>query len=245
MKVLVVGASGATGRLAVQQLINRNIKAKIVIRDIEKIPEDLRNNNRIECVVGNLTEFDREKNLELVNDCDAVISCLGHNISFKGIFGKPRLLVMQSVINLCEAIMESKKQKVKFILMNTTGNRNRKINEKYSFGDRIVLAILSKILPPQKDNEKAAGYLSKIVGEENQLIEWVVVRPDTLINEEKESEYELFESPKQSPVFNPGKTSRINVSYFMTDLLIDEKLWQQWKYKMPVIYNLKSKIEKN
>jgi uncharacterized protein YbjT (DUF2867 family) len=32
MKVLVLGASGATGRLVVQQLLNRNIETKIVVR---------------------------------------------------------------------------------------------------------------------------------------------------------------------------------------------------------------------
>ena len=68
------------------------------------------------------------------------------------------------------------------------------------------------------------------------------MRPKTLINEEKESEYEVFESPKRSPVFDAGKTSRINVSRFMIELLLNEKLWAMWKFRMPVIYNLENKI---
>ncbi|HSR19170.1 MAG TPA: NAD(P)-binding oxidoreductase [Ignavibacteriaceae bacterium] len=239
MKVLILGASGVTGRLVVQQIISRNIETKIVIRDIEKVSKDIRSNNLVECIAGNISEFDHENNLKIVSGCDAVISCLGHNISFKGIYGKPRLLVMDSIKNVCEALMESKKHKVKLILMNTTANRNKKINEKYSFGDRIVLSTLSLVLPPQKDNEKAAGYLSEIIGESSQIIEWIAIRPDTLIDEDKASNYELFESPKQSPVFNSGKTSRINVSHFITELLTDEVLWERWKYKMPVIYNIK------
>jgi hypothetical protein len=134
--------------------------------------------------------------------------------------------------------MECKKRKVKLILMNTTGNRNRKINEQYSFGDRVVLSILRYLLPPQKDNENAASYLIDFIGESNHVIEWIAVRPDTLINEEKGSKYEILESPKQSPVFNPGKTSRINVSHFMTELLKNEELWEKWKFRIPVIYNL-------
>lgn len=240
MKVLILGATGATGSLVVQQIINRNIEAKIVVREIEKVSKDFRNNKLVECIVGNITEFERDENINLVDDCDAVISCLGHNISFRGIFGKPRMLVTSSIRNICEALYRSKKSRVKLILMNTTANRNKKIKEKYSFVDKIVLSLTSLLLPPQKDNVKVAEYLSYTIGDSNQKIEWTVVRPDTLINNEIESEYELLESPKQSPIFNAGKTSRINVSRFMTELLSDENLWEKWKYKMPVIYNLEN-----
>jgi len=236
MKVLILGATGLTGRLVAQQIVNRNIETKIVVRNIEKVSEDIRNNKLVECIVGNVTEFEQDKNIALVKDCDAVISCLGHNISFRGMYGKPRLLVTSSIKNICEAINESKKDKVKLILMNTTANRNKSINEKYSFTDKIVLSILSLLLPPQKDNEEAALYLSNTIGNNNK-IEWTAVRPDTLINGNEVSKYDLVESPKQSPVFNAGKTSRINVSHFMAELLSDEVLWNKWKYKMPVIYN--------
>jgi hypothetical protein len=113
-----------------------------------------------------------------------------------------------------------------------------KIKKNYKVSDRIVLSLLNFLLPPQKDNVVAAGYLLSDVGDSNPKIEWIAVRPDTLINEENESEYEVIESPKRSPVFNSGKTSRINVSSFMSELLLDEKLWSEWKFKMPVIYNL-------
>jgi putative NADH-flavin reductase len=240
MKVLVLGATGSTGSLVVQHIIKREFQTKIVVRDIEKVPADIRNNKLVECIVGNVIEFDKYKNIALVKDCDAVISCLGHNITFKGILGKPRLLVADSIKNICDAINESKEDKVKLILMNTTANRNKKIKEKYSFKDRIIISLLSFIVPPQNDNEKAAEYLSYTIGDYNKKIDWIAVRPDTLINDEKVSKYELHESPKQSPVFNAGKTSRINVAYFMVELLSDEVLWNKWKYKMPVIYNIEN-----
>jgi putative NADH-flavin reductase len=240
MKVLVLGATGATGRLVVQQLICRNIETKIVVRDINKVSKGFKNDKLLECFVGSISEFEPSKYLDLINDCDAVISCLGHNISFKGLFGKPRLLVTNSIRNICEAIKENKKDRVKVILMNTTACRNRNINEKYSLKDKMVLSFLSFALPPQKDNVEAANYLSNTIGEDNSRIEWTAVRPDTLINEEKETEYEILDSPKQSPVFNPGKTSRINVSHFMVELLFNEELWKKWRFKMPVIYNTKN-----
>jgi len=57
MKVLVLGASGATGRLVVQQLLSRNTGVKIVVRDIKKVPGDYLNNEFLEYVVGNISEF--------------------------------------------------------------------------------------------------------------------------------------------------------------------------------------------
>jgi putative NADH-flavin reductase len=237
MKVLVLGATGATGRLVVKQLLNRNVKVKAVTRNKSIVLNEFKNNDLLENIIGNISEFDLNKNLELINDCDAIVCCLGHNINFKGIFGKPRMLVSDSIKNICNAIERSKKEKVKLILMNTTANTNIKLNENYSTKDRIVLSLLKLLLPPHKDNVEAAVYLPNIIGENNSKIEWSAIRPDTLINEENVSEYEIVESPKRSPVFDAGKTSRINVAYFTVELLFDVGLWESWKFRMPVIYN--------
>lgn len=237
MKVLVLGATGATGRLVVQQLFKRNVKAKIVVRDTIKLPNDIINNNRIECFVGSIYDFEQRQYIDLIKDCDAVVSCLGHNITFKGMFGKPRMLVTNCIKKVCEAIQENKNGKVKIILMSTTANQNRMVNEQYSIKDRFVLSVMGFLLPPHKDNVRAAAYLSHNIGKINSCIEWIAVRPDTLIDEKDVTDYETIRSPKRSPVFDAGKTSRINVAHFMTDLLVNEELWNRWKYKMPVIYN--------
>ena len=241
MKVLVLGATGATGNLVVKQLINHNVNVKAVIRSTSNKLDDLLNGDYLETIVGNISEFDLSKNIELINDCDAVVCCLGHNINFKGIFGKPRMLVHDSIKNICNAIERSKNGKVKLILMNTTANTNIKLNENYSSKDRIVLSLLKLLLPPHKDNVEAASYLSNIIGENNSKVEWITVRPDTLINEENVSKYEIVESPKRSPVFDSGKTSRINAAHFMVELLLNEEFWNEYKFKMPVIYNKQSK----
>ena len=237
MKILVLGATGATGRLVVKHLLDRNVNVKAVARNGTLVLKELKNNDLLEIGIGNFTEFDLDKNLELINDCDAVVCCLGHNINFKGILGKPRMLVSDSIKNICNAIERSKKDKVKLILMNTTANMNKKLNENYSFKDRVILSLLKLLLPPHKDNVEAASYLSNIIGENNSKIKWIAVRPDSLINEENVSEYEIIESPKRSPVFDAGKTSRINVANFMVELLLDGELWNEWRFIMPVIYN--------
>jgi hypothetical protein len=62
------------------------------------------------------------------------------------------------------------------------------------------------------------------------------VRPDTLINEDEVTEYEVHPSPTRSAIFDAGKTSRINVGHFMAELITDDELWNRWKGQMPVIY---------
>lgn len=237
MKVLVLGASGATGRLVVRQLVERELAIRIVIRKTSSMPEDLMDHPQVDSVVGNLTEFDSEQYLKLVDGCDVVVCCLGHNMTFKGIFGSPRLLVYQSLKKACEAIRKQAKQPVKIILMNTTGNINKDIQEHRSLAERMVISLLTAVLPPQRDNVYAAHYLRTALGKNNSRTEWVVVRPDSLIDHEAVSPYDVVEAPTRSPIFNAGKTSRINVSHFMAELVTNHAFWDEWKYRMPVLYN--------
>lgn len=97
MKVLVLGATGATGRLVVKHLLDRNVNVKAVARNESLVLNEFKNNDLLEIIIGNISEFDLNKNLELINDFDSVVCCLGHNISFKKLFCKPRMLVSDSI----------------------------------------------------------------------------------------------------------------------------------------------------
>ena len=121
--------------------------------------------------------------------------------------------------------------------MNTTACLNPEINEKFSSTENFIMSLIRFILPPQRDNEQAVNYLRNTIGKNNDFIEWIAVRPDTLFNEETVTKYEIYASTVRSPIFNAGKTSRINVANFMTSLLMKQELWDKWKYMMPVVYN--------
>ncbi len=120
--------------------------------------------------------------------------------------------------------------------MNTTGNRNRDLEEAISFGEKCVIGLIRLLVPPHRDNEQAADYLRIQIGQQDRAIEWAAVRPDTLINEDEVTEYEVHPSPTRSAIFDAGKTSRINVGHFMAELITDDELWNRWKGQMPVIY---------
>jgi hypothetical protein len=121
--------------------------------------------------------------------------------------------------------------------MNTTGNRNRDLSEPISFGQKVVVFLLRLLLPPHVDNEKASDYLRTEIGQNDNDVEWVAVRPDGLIDETDVTEYELHASPTRDAIFDSGTTSRINVGHFMADLIFNDALWDSWKGQMPVIYN--------
>ena len=241
MTTLVLGASGATGRQLVEQLLNRGQKVKVIVRSPEKLPESWKSNNNLLIISASILELSDSQMSELINGCLAIASCLGHNMNLKGIYGQPRKLVTDATRRLCNAIrVNSPEEPIKYILMNTTGNRNRDLNEFISSGQKFVIELLRLLLPPHVDNEKAADYLRTKIGQNNQFIEWAAIRPDTLTNEQEVSEYEIHPSPIRSAIFDPGKTSRINVGHFMANLIIENDLWDKWKGQMPVIYNKSS-----
>jgi nucleoside-diphosphate-sugar epimerase len=238
MKILVAGATGATGRLLVEHLLNRGHIVKVIIRSPEKLPAIMKNHDRLIVIHAGILDLGEAEIAWHVKDCDAVASCLGHTLNLKGIYGQPRGLVADAVRLLCNGIQSNIPDRpVRFVLMNTTANCNRDLQEQLSAIERGVIGLVRLLLPPQIDNEKAAEHLRVSVGHGDRFIEWVVVRPDTLINDKNVSEYEVYASPTRSPIFNAGKTSRINVAHFMADLITDEKIWNRWKGQMPVIYN--------
>jgi len=243
MNILVVGATGATGSLLVKDLLGRGEKVTAVVRSSEKLNE-LRNNENLTIVEAAVLDLSDEAMTSLVRGCDAVASCLGHNLTLKGIYGKPRRLVTDVTRRICAAMEACQPEKpVKFVQMNTSGMRNRDLNERISVSEKIVVSLLSVLLPPYADSIEAAEFLRTQIGQRHPLIEWTAVRPDSLIDETNVSPYEVYPSPVRSALFNPGKVSRINVARFMAELITNASAWNLWKGQMPVIYSREA--EKN
>ena len=199
-------------------------------------PADIVENPNTTTIEASVLDLTDEEVTEHVKDCDAVVSCLGHVMDFKGIFGEPKKLCTDATRNLCNSLEKHSLPKpTKFILMNTVGVQNPDLEEKRNWFERGLLILLHHTLPPHRDNETATEYLSNTVGKENKSIEWCCVRPDSLINAEV-SPYDITESPTTG-IINGRPTARSNVAHFMTDLIENEELWNTWKFRMPVIMN--------
>jgi putative NADH-flavin reductase len=232
MKILVLGGTGATGTLAVQQLLEQNHSVVALVRNASA----LNRHERLDIIEQTALTISHKELSAILTGCDAVICCLGHNLTWKGMFGAPQMLVKRSIQRICESMTAARKSPMRLVLMNTTGNRNLDRSEPVSFAQHSVLFLLRMLLPPHLDNERAANYL-RTTQKNNPLIEWVAVRPDGLIDEQSVTPYTLHLSPTRSAIFNAGKTSRINMAHFMSQLPLDDELWQQWKGEMPVMYN--------
>lgn len=244
MTILVVGATGRTGRLLVRQLLDRGQNVRVIVRSPDRLPEPLKHDDHLSVIHATLLDLSDDEMARHVEGCAAVASCLGHNLNWKGMFGHPRSLVTDATIRLCNAIKVHKPQtSVKYVLMNTAGNSNRDLNEPVSFAQKCVIGLL-RVLPPLVDNEQAADYLRTTIGRDDKQIEWAAVRPDALTNEDRVTGYEVHPSPTRSAIFDSGSTSGINVAHFMAELICDDNTWARWKGQMPVIYNKASRQER-
>jgi len=242
MKVLVLGATGATGRLVVQSLLQQQHQVVALVRDPETLSAlNIEFGVQLTQIKGTALSLSDTQLSALIADVDGVVTCLGHNLTLKGVYGAPRMLVRDSikrVVNLTSAVRSTP---LKMVLMNSSGVRNNDQYEPISIMQHLVMGLIRALLPPHRDNEQAADYLRTLNASDsnamNTKVQWAIVRPDALIDQDDASEYCLYPSPIRSAIFDSGKVSRINVASVMSRLLIDVELWEKWKGKMPLVYN--------
>ena len=235
MKVIVLGGTGATGRLVVSQLLKAGDSVTALVRPGSKLAlsEDV-DRRRLSLIEQTALSMQKEALTDLLREADAVVSCLGHNLSWRGVYGAPRMLVRNSLQRVLTAVPSDRATPLKIVLMNTTGNRNLDLKEAVPIAQHLVLILLRCLLPPHLDNERAANLLRKQLKDQGH-IEWVAVRPDSLTDEKQVNSYSLHPSPIRSAIFDSGKTSRINTADFICRLVQQDKFWQKWRGQMPVI----------
>ena len=107
MTVLVVGATGMTGRALVEQLLSKGHKVRAIARSPHKLPAKVLEHPNATVIEASVLDLTDEEMAEHVKDCDAVVSCLGHVMDFKGLFGEPKNLVTDATRRLCKAIDEN------------------------------------------------------------------------------------------------------------------------------------------
>ena len=238
--VLLVGGTGRTGRRVLEQLLGRGVRVRVIVRSTRRLPEGIADDPRLTVVETDLLSLGGEDLVAHVHGCDAVISCLGHVISIKGVLGPPRDLVTRATARLCQAIQESQPgAPVKYILMSSVSvNHPGASDARRGTLEKVLLWVLRGLVPPSRDNQRAADYLYGEIRASNPLVQWVAVRPDTLL-EGDVSAYSLHENLVSS-LFKPDSTNMANVSDFMCDLVTDSETWGRWAGRLPVIVNASS-----
>lgn len=258
--IAVFGATGATGRLLVAELLARGVKVRAVARSATKmrevLPDALREHDGLTVVEASVSELTDDQLSDHLRGCSAAASTLGHTLSFRGVYGKPRRLVADTARRVCDALAARATEDAppdltpaRFVLMCSAGVRHRGQNEPIPLAQHAVLALLRLLVPPHADNEHAAEYLrtkrppvSGASGASGASggsggVQWAVVRPDGLVDHAAVTPYDVHPSPTRSAIFNAGQTSRINTAHFMADLLTDNPRFAEWEGRMPVVYN--------
>lgn len=221
--------------------MDRGHHVRTIVRSPHKVPDHVKAADGFSMIEAPILDLSDAELARSVEGCDAVASCLGHPMTLRGIWGPPWRLVTEATERLCRALRANEPDApAKFVLMNTAGYRNPDRNEQISFAQTCTLGLLRVTVPPHADNEQAADYLRTRVAHDDGTVKWAVVRPDDLTDEDCVTEYEVHPSPTRSALFDAGETSRINVAYFMADLITDDAMWDRWRGQMPVIYNQSS-----
>ncbi|KAK9720908.1 hypothetical protein K7432_003856 [Basidiobolus ranarum] len=245
MRVLVVGGTGNVGKLVLQQLLERGLEVRAIVRSPQSLPTTISTNPKLSVITASLLDLNEDELVGHVKGCDAVISTLGHNLNYGripilGIWAAPQDLVLSASKKLCSAIQKIQPAApIKYILLNTTGVSNPAGTDTHvrSGLESVLVSTMQTLLPPYSDSVLSAQYVSKEIGTENQYIEWTTVRPDGFIDGEI-SEYTLKPSPEHA-FYQPDHTTKANIAHFMCELVVNSDTWNEWKFKMPIIIDAK------
>lgn len=236
--VLLLGGTGRTGGRVLQQLLERGVQVRAVVRSADRLPAGVVDDPQLTVIVADLLSMSDEQVKELVDGCDAVISCLGHNTdSVREILGPPRDLVARSLEKVYKATSDLRPvQPVKLILMSSVSvNRAGRLDMRRRPFERAVVWALRALVPPARDNQRAADFLQEVIEAADPCVQWVVVRPDSLKVGDV-TDYALHEGLVDS-LFRPGQTNMANVAHFMCELATQPEVWAAWRDKLPVIVN--------
>lgn len=207
MNILLLGATGRTGKLLLKEAIKRGHFVHALVRDKGRIQLS---SNSIKVFEG--TPTDRDVLMEAMKDCGAVISCL--NISRRSDFPWARLrtpkdFLAETIQNVIDLAPSVKLDRVIVISASGVGDSRAEIPGWFAW------FIAHSNLGPAYDGHEQQEKLLKASS-----LKWTAVRPTGLINSEKKKD--IIVSFKGQP--KPKLTiSRLNVARFIMEILEEEK----------------------
>lgn len=235
--VLVLGGTGRTGGRVVEQLLGRGLHVRAIVRSAGRLPAAVADNPALSVAEADLLALSDTELATLVADCAAVVCCLGHNLNLKGIYGAPRDLVTRATRRVCRAVQALRPERpVRYVLMSSVSvNQPQGRDGHRGALERGFVALVRGLLPPAKDNQRASDFLCREIGSADPFVEWVAVRPDSLLDGDV-SEYAVHEQLVSS-LFKPDETSMSNVAHFMCELASSQPVWATWRCQLPVVVN--------
>jgi putative NADH-flavin reductase len=206
MRLLILGATGATGQQLVKQSLEQHHQVTVLVRDPSKLSVSHKN---LTVIKGDI--LNKEILLSALEGTDAVISALGAGSSLKSYN-----LISNAVNTLVQAMNAKGINRLIFISAFGVGQTFKQAN----FFQKIIYRLFLKNI--FADKEKGDMLIR------NSNLEWTLVYPVVLTNGPQTGKYIAGE---KLPMKGLPKISRADVAEFMLKQLTDKT----YLHKSPII----------
>jgi putative NADH-flavin reductase len=199
MKVLIIGATGGTGRQLVEQALTADHEVTALVRNPEKIRV---RHKRLRVVQGDILDFN---SLDLaVAGQEAVVSSLGTKSVFK-----PVTVFSQGTTNLLRAM--NKHDVRRLICITGIGAGDSRGHGGFLY-DKLVLPVFLKRIYDDKDRQE------ELIRKSN--LDWIIVRPGFLTKGPQTGNYRIL---TDLTGVTAGRISRADVAAFMLGQLQSDR----------------------
>ncbi len=207
MKILVLGATGGTGRLIVREALGRGHVVLALVRS----KESARDLSGAQLIEGDAR--DEAALLKASNGCDGVISALGTGMSpFREV-----TLLSTATRSLVAAMTRNGVRRL--ICITGLGAGDSRGHGGFLY-DRLILPLLLRNVYEDKDRQEDAIRASSL--------DWVIVRPVMLTDEPARG---TVRAVTDLAGVHGGKIARADVARFVVDQLTDDT----WLRRTPLI----------
>ena len=205
MKVLIIGATGATGKILMREALAMGHEVTALARNPSAVaPED----HHLRVLQGNALEVSSVE--AAVAGQDAVLSALGTSST------RPTTLFSESTHNVIGAMDKHGVRRLVCITGVGVGDSKGHVGFLY---DRIIRPFVVRNVYEDKERQEEEIKRSDL--------EWVIVRPAQLTDEPAKGEYEVYLKGS----YTATKISRADVAAFMLAQLTEDT----YVHKTPVI----------
>jgi putative NADH-flavin reductase len=205
VKVLIIGASGATGQILMHEALEQGHEVTALARDPSALASE---DHRLRVLQGDA--LDASSVEAAVAGQDAVLSALGTRSA------RPTTLFSESTNNIISAMDKHGVRRLVCITGIGAGDSKGHVGFLY---DRVMLPFVVKNIYEDKTRQEEAIKQSDL--------DWVIVRPARLTDESAKGEYNVFLGGS----YTAKTISRADVAAFMLAQLTDDT----YVHKMPVI----------
>jgi putative NADH-flavin reductase len=205
VKVLIIGATGATGQILMREALTQDHEVTALARDPSAVVLE---DHRLRVLQGNVLDVSSVE--AAVAGQDAVLSALGTRSA------RPTTLFSESTHNIISAMTKHGVRRLVCLTGIGAGDSKGHVGFLY---DRIILPFIVKNIYEDKTRQEEAIKQSNL--------DWVIVRPAKLTDEPAKGEYRVYVGGS----YTATKISREDVVAFMLAQLTDNT----YVRKMPVI----------